>query len=162
GGSAAAARAWVKGLLYTDVQAGAAVYLNTLVPAHVFARGRDLDTATPTFYAATVTRGMEGKLLRVVKGTPTSLGSVKAATYVSDKWGRVTRRVEGGAVRAQVVRLDTNQYLESNGQWAASPAWAISANDATIPAGGEAGVGRGASYSGTVFFDDFAVAPPTG
>ncbi|HZT83568.1 MAG TPA: hypothetical protein VFA26_25280, partial [Gemmataceae bacterium] len=163
GGSGAAGRAWVKAPAPADVQAGAAVFLNSLVPAQVFIRGRDLDSATPTLYAAVVTRGLEVKLEKVVKGNAAPLGSVKSTgrgAYVSEKWVRVTLRAEGPELRVQLVRLDTNEYLQPSGQWQASPAWALSAKDAAITGPGLVGVGRGKAYAGTVTFDDFSADKP--
>src|SRR5438045_9741988 len=56
GTSATTARTWLTGSQSTDVQASAAVHTDSLIPAAVFVRGQNLDTARPTYYAASITR----------------------------------------------------------------------------------------------------------
>src|SRR5262249_27352717 len=90
GGSTWSARAWPDKPVVADVQASAAVLLDSLIPVQVLARGSGLDGATPTFYAVQASRGMEVQLLRVVKGTPTELGTLRSAGYFSEKWVRLT------------------------------------------------------------------------
>ena len=55
--SGLAARAWVQGQQSSDVRVGASVYVDSLIPARVLARGSGLDTSSPSFYAASLTRG---------------------------------------------------------------------------------------------------------
>jgi hypothetical protein len=160
GGSGLVARAWLTEAQAADVEASAAVYLNTLIPAHVFVRGAGLNGATPTYYAATVARGLEVQLVRVSGGKETKLGSLKSFGYVSEKWVRLTIRAEGKNLRARVTRLDNGTYLDSNGVWQAAPDWALNATDAELTDGGQVGVGRSASYAGLIVFDDFAAAKP--
>jgi hypothetical protein len=160
GGSRSEARAWLKEPQPADVQVSAAVYLETLIPAQVIARGKDLDTATPTFYAATVSRGLEVKLLRVTRGTTSVLGSVRSAGWLSEKWVRLSLRAEDKKLNVQLVRLDTNQYLDAAGQWQDATAWALRATDDKIAGPGVVGLGREASYAGNVIFDDFTAGKP--
>ena len=80
GNTPTAARAWADLDLPADTAASAAVYLDTLIPARVFVRGTNLDTPTPTYYAAGITRGLEVKLVRVVDGVETVLGSLRLAS----------------------------------------------------------------------------------
>src|SRR5262249_44067729 len=49
--------AWANTAQPANVQVSASVYLNSIIPAEVLARGSRLNTNTPTFYAVTVTRG---------------------------------------------------------------------------------------------------------
>src|SRR5947207_3220275 len=63
-----AARAWFNTAGPADVQASAGVFLDSLVPAQVLVRGSNLNTATPTFYAASVIRGGQVELTRTVNG----------------------------------------------------------------------------------------------
>ncbi len=160
GGSAVAARVWLDKPQAADIQASAAVFLNSLIPGQVLVRGTNLDTPAPGYYAVSVTRGLEIQLVRVLKGAATTLGSLKSASYFSEKWARLTLRAEGKNLRVQVERLDTNQYLNDAGQWQPTPAWTLSMANTEITEGGQIGLGRTASYAGKVFFDDFAAGPP--
>ena len=101
GGSDVEARAWLLTQQPADTQVDANVYLGSLVPIGVLARGTNLDTATPTYYAVSVTRGMELDLQRVVNGKVTTLATVVSTTWFSNQWlrvnGAMTRRL--GSVR---------------------------------------------------------------
>jgi hypothetical protein len=76
-------RAWPRTSRPADVQVSASVYLGTLIPAQILARGRALDTAAPTYYALSLTRGLHLQLLRVVRGSATRLADVQSAGYFS-------------------------------------------------------------------------------
>jgi hypothetical protein len=154
------ARSWLDAVPPADVQVSAAVYLDTLIPAQVIARGTDLATAAPSYYAVQVTRGLKVDLVRVVHGVATTLAALPSPPWFSGRWVRVALDVEGDALRAQVVRTDTGQYLNGQGRWQTAPAWALQAADASLPGPGQAGLGRPASYTGTVTFDDFRVDLP--
>jgi hypothetical protein len=159
--SSTSARAWLTAQQPADVQVGADVFLNSLIPAQVFARGSNLNSTSPTYYALSITRNLEVQLLSVVNGVATTLGTMDSPDYISQKWAHVTLYVSGGNVRAQVERLDTMQYLNGSDQWQAAPAWALNVNDSSVSGAGQVGLGRPASYSGTVYFDDFSVTPMT-
>lgn len=159
GNSPTANRAWAEEELPADVAATAAVYLDTLIPARVFVRGTDLDTTTPTYYAASITRGLEVKLVRVVGGVETVLGSLRSSGYFSSQWARVQIAAEGDRLRVSVSRPDTQQWLTPDGTWADSPDFALEQRDTAITAAGKAGIGRVAGYWGTVTFDDFEAHP---
>src|SRR5207302_4655931 len=58
GTSGLSARAWLTAAQPADVQVSAAVYLNSLIPAQVLARGSGLAGTTPTYYALSLTRGL--------------------------------------------------------------------------------------------------------
>ncbi len=161
GGSKVTARAWFEQPCSADVQVSAAVYLSSLIPAHVLARGTDLHTTAPSYYAAVVTRGLEVQLVRVVKGTPTALGSIKSASYLSQQWIRLTLRVEGTRISVQLVRLDTAQYLGSDRRWQEMPAWAVSVADPELSRAGQVGLARGAGYAGDLIVDEFSAVPPS-
>jgi len=155
GGSNTSNRAWTIADLPADVDASAAVYLNSLIPARVFVRGQNLDTLTPTYYAASITRGLTVQLVRVVNGTETVLGSVQSSDYISGKWVRVRVVAEGGLLSVVVYRADTGQWLTPDGTWSDSPDIALSLHDSAISAAGKAGLGRPAIFAGAVTFDDF-------
>jgi hypothetical protein len=161
GGSSAAGRAWLGKPVAADVQAGVALFLNTLVPVQVLVRGADLDTAAPSYYAATVTRGLEVQLVRVVKATPKPLGTLKSMGYVTEKWVRLTLCADGKDLRVQVQRLDTGDYLDDGGRWQPAAAWALTATDPEIPGPGNFGLARVPRYAGTVYFDDFTATRPS-
>ncbi|HSQ54747.1 MAG TPA: Ig-like domain-containing protein, partial [Gemmata sp.] len=159
GGSTTIGRAWSTADLPADVDASAAVYLNNLIPAQVFVRGSNLDTATPTYYAATITRGMTVKLTRVVDGVATDLGSLTSKDYTSSQWLRVHLTAEGDHLLVTIFRPGTGQWLSADGTWSDSPEFALDVHDGAIAAAGSAGLARGAAYSGTVVFDDFDAHP---
>ncbi len=156
--STLAARSWLGAAVPADAQVSAAVYVDTLIPAQILARGRSLDTARPTYYALSLARGLDAQLVRVVDGVATPLATLRSANWFSDKWVVATLDVEGKSVRGRVYRPDTDQYLNAKGEWQASPAWALDVGDTAIGGAGQAGLGRPGSYTGTVTFDDFAVA----
>jgi hypothetical protein len=158
--STLAARSWLNGAGSADVQVGAAVYLDTLIPAQLIARGTGLGTAAPSYYALSLTRGLQAQLVRVTGGTATTLATLASSAWFSDHWVRATLDVEGGTLRAQVYRPDTGQYLNGQGQWQAAPTWALQAQDAALPGPGQVGLGRPGSYTGTVTFDDFSATQP--
>src|SRR5690348_7241512 len=59
-----AGRAWLSAPFAADVETSAAVYLNTAVPVQILVRGTNLGTTTPSYYAGTVSRGAEVKLVK--------------------------------------------------------------------------------------------------
>jgi hypothetical protein len=158
--STLAARSWLSAAAPADVQVGAAVYLDTLIPAQIIARGSGLDTATPSYYALSLTRGLQAQLVRVQSGVATPLATLTSAGWFSDRWVRAVLDVEGSTLRAQVYRTDTRQYLNDQGQWQADPAWALHVQDAALAGPGQVGLARPRSYTGTVTFDDFNVTQP--
>jgi hypothetical protein len=159
GGSTSAARAWANTVLPADVNASAAIYLDSIIPAQLFVRGSNLASTAPTYYAVTVTRGLEAQLVKVVNGVPTVLGDVKSAAYFSSQWLRVSLVAQGNELRVLLYRPDTQQWLGSDGAWTSSPDFAFDLHDGSISASGYAGVGRLSRYSGSVTFDDFAAEP---
>ncbi|QDU23361.1 Ig-like domain-containing protein [Urbifossiella limnaea] len=159
GGSVSAARAWSDAALPADVDTSAALYLDGIIPAQVFARGTNLDTATPTYYAVSAVRGLEAKLVKVVNGVETTLGTVKSAAWFTTQWVRVRLTAEGDRLRVQLYRTDTRQWLTPAGAWSSTPDFALEVRDGSITAAGRAGVARPKLYSGTVAFDDFEARP---
>jgi hypothetical protein len=157
------ARSWINTTQPANMQVSAAVYLNGPIPAEILARGAGLGTNTPSYYAVSVTQGLDLKLLRVDGGITTTLGEVRSASWIANQWANVTLYVNGGNLRAQLQRNDTGQYLNSAGQWQSNPAWALNVtdSDANLSGGGEIGLGRLPSYTGTVNFDNFSYAPVT-
>jgi hypothetical protein len=153
------ARAWLAAAEPADLRVGAAVYASSLIPAQLVARGANLDTAAPTYYALALTRGLTVQLVKVVNGTTTVLGQLNSAAWFSDRWAQATFEVSGTTLKAQVVRSDTGQYLNASGTWQTAQAWALTATDSTITQAGAAGLARPASYTGTATFDDFQVTP---
>src|ERR1700687_2054823 len=68
GASNLTAYAWYNDAQKADYQASVGVNLNTLISAGVFVRGSKLDSGAPTYYAATMTRGVEVTLWKVIGG----------------------------------------------------------------------------------------------
>jgi carbon storage regulator CsrA len=118
-----------------------------------------LGSTAPTYYAASITRGLQLQLVGVVRGVSTILGQVSSPDYVSGKWACVTLYVSGTNLRAQVEHLDRFQYLNAAGQWPTDPAWALNLTDASIAGSGLVGIGRPSSYTGVLTFDDFGTGP---
>jgi hypothetical protein len=150
-----AARSWSNTDLPADVDASAAVFLDSLVPAQVFARGTNLASAAPSYYAVNVTRGLQATLVKVVNGVETVLGSVTSSAYLSQQWVRTRLVIVGNELRVQLYRVDTRQWLGSNGQWSNTATYALDVHDSSITGGGKAGVGRHPGAAGTITVDDF-------
>ncbi|MBY0513346.1 MAG: hypothetical protein K2P78_05485, partial [Gemmataceae bacterium] len=157
GVTATGTRLWLNRALAADVQVTSSLYVDSLVPAQLIARGKGLDTATPSYYAVSVTRGLDVQLLRVVNGQVTVLGTLRSKDYISGQWLQVSLVARGTDVRAQVFRTDTGQYLKADGSWGLAPSWAITRTDAAIVTGGYAGLGRGTGVAGAITFDNFIV-----
>ncbi len=153
------ARAWYGAAQPADVLVSADVDLTQQIPAQVFARGSGLAGTAPSYYALSVSRGLQLQLLRVVGGQVTVLATISSTTYFSQQWINVTLSAQGSHLQAQLQRLDTGQYLAASGAWQAGPAWALDTTDTALSAAGQVGLGRPASYSGTVLFDDFQATP---
>jgi hypothetical protein len=161
-GSGLNARAWISTTQPANEEVQSAVYLNQPIPAEILARGTGLDTTSPSYYAVSITEGLDLKLLRVNNGTTTTLGEVRSANWVANQWVYTTLYVNGNNGRAQVQRNDTGQYLNGFGQWQSDPTWALNLTDtAPLSGGGEVGVGRLPSYAGSVYFDNFSYEPVT-
>ncbi len=163
GGSRTSGLTWYGTQVDGDTGAAVSVKANSLTQSFVFTRGSNLDTSTPSYLAAVVTRGLKVELRQVTNGVMTVIGSVSSpnSAYLSGPWVRVTLVPTGNAVAVQVTRADTGQYLAANGRWQDSPTAAITATTTLAAANGFVGVGRSAIYSGAVNLDDFAVLPPT-
>jgi hypothetical protein len=155
-------RSWLNVQEPTNLQASAALYLDSLVPARLFVRGKNLTTNTPSFYALQLTRGFQLQIIRVLNGVATSLGQLASADFVQPIWVRATLDVQGSTLRARIYRTDRGQYLTSTGQWQATPTWALTVSDSAVTNSGFAGLERPQSYTGPVTFDDFNVLPGTG
>src|SRR5262245_26196678 len=161
GSSLSESRAWLATALPSDVQVSVSIYLDSLIPAKVIARGTNLDSDSPTYYAVSVTRGLQVQLLRVVNGDATVLRTLNSDSWISGQWVRVSLTVAGDSLKVEVFRTDTAQYLASDGSWQTAATQAIETHDDAISGGGSAGIGRSALYAGDVHFDNFVAAPPS-
>ncbi len=159
GTSVTAARAWYTKTPFADVQASAALFADSLIPASLIVRGSNLDSAAPTYYALTVTRGMAARLVKVVNGVETTLASVISTGYFSAKWVRLTLTVDGGQLHAVIFRPDTGQWLSPDGDWQGIPQPALEATDSSPLAVGFVGFGRSRLAAGAVGFDNLDVLP---
>jgi len=155
GTSTRASRTWFDASNQADGQASASIFADSLIPAQVFARGTHLDGKTPSYYAATVTRGTTVSLVRVVDGVSTTLAQLTSKTYANNVWLRVSLTVQANQLQARVQRADTGQWLNADGIWQASPVAALDAQDGVITGAGQAGLARAALYAGNAAFDDF-------
>ncbi|HEY7423302.1 MAG TPA: Ig-like domain-containing protein, partial [Gemmataceae bacterium] len=162
-GSGDVARAWLNSSLPADLSASAYAYI-AATPAQVFARGSNLSSTTPSYYAVEVWRGGGFKLVKVVNGVETALGSVTSKSYIDNMWVQETLGLSGTTLEAQLYRPDTQQYMDSNGNWQSTPTWAFqNVTDSSIGGGGQEGVGRPVvqEYVDTNYFDDFTTATST-
>jgi len=157
GTSTTTARFWRQSVLPADTSIAASVFVDSLIPIQLFARGSQLDTTSPTFYALTITRGLSIEISRVVNGQSTSLGTLKTPAWFSSQWVRASLVVDGTQLKAQIQRMDTNQYLHSNGLWQTAETTALTVNDSVISSGGQLGLNRQAKFSGNVFIDDLTL-----
>ena len=155
--SSPAAWAWNRNPTPADVQVSSSLYVDSLVPAGIFARGQNLYATHPTYYGLTVTRGVDVTLTRMVNGQATVLGTVASQNWVSGLWVQASLVVEGNQLRVEIYRSDTGQYLNANGTWGLSPTWALQTTDSAIKAAGPTGLTRGAGYAGQLVFDNFLV-----
>src|SRR5262249_10987505 len=64
-------RSWLNIQEPTNLQVGAALYLDSLIPARLFVRGKNLNTSKPSFYALQLTRGFQLQIVRVQSGVAT-------------------------------------------------------------------------------------------
>jgi hypothetical protein len=160
--SATQGRAWLSRTLPADVQVSSSIYVDSLVPTGLIARGSNLAGTRETGYGLSLTRGLEVKLTRTVGGNEVTLARLKSNDYLSGLWVQASLVLNGDQLRAQVYRSDTGQYLNADGSWGLLPAWAMSVTDNAIKSGSFAGLTRGTGYAGTVAFDNFIVttAPP--
>ena len=168
GGSNTSGLAWETQSVAGDTSASAEVDLTSLVPTFVFARGANLGTAAPSYIAAEVTRGATVTVVQVTNGVSTTLASLTShpSSYFSGNWAEVTLIPNGSSVSVQIVREDTNQYLNAQGNWQSTATNALSVTTTLADADGEVGIGRAASYSGAVDWNDFTLnlsptPPPT-
>ncbi len=156
-GSDSNARAWVNTPAGPDAQVSSSIYVDSLVQAGVFARGSDLDTPAPSYYSATLTRGLEVTLWKVVDGVATPLDAVRSRDWLSGLWVQTSLVTDGDRVQVQVFRSDTGQYLKPDGTWGLAPAYALTKTDGSIATGGGTGLTRGVGYAGQLIFDNFVV-----
>ncbi len=161
GAAATSARSWLKATQPADVQATAAVFTDTLIPATIFVRGSDLDTLRPSYYGLTVTRGLDVRIVRMVNGTETTLAAIRSKEYLSYQWVKLTLTAQSDRLRAVVFRTDTGKWLTADGLWSDDPQPALEATDTAIGGDGFVGLGRSTGVNGTVNFDAVSIRPAT-
>ena len=151
------ARIWMTQPVPNDVQVTSSIFVDSLTPAGLFARGSSVNTSRPTYYGLTVKRGLEIEVVKVVNGVSTSLARLNSSAWSSGIWVQASLVVKGNQLRVQISRSDTGQYLDAAGNWGLSPIWAISLTDSSIASGGLAGLSRGSGVAGDLLFDNFLV-----
>ena len=157
GSSNVAARFWQNQVQSADNGVQATIFTDSLIPIQIFARGQNLSGTTPSYYAVSITRGLQTELIRVENGISTTLGSLKSTSYLSGKWVRVSLTFDDDQLAVEVVRTDTGQYLNATGSWATNSATALQASDSAITNDGYSGINRQARYAGSAYIDDFAI-----
>ena len=157
--SATAGRAWINTVYSADVEASASIFVNSLAQSQLMVRGRNLNTATPSYYGASVVRGGDITLVRVVNGVSTTLGTVKPKEWVGNTWLTVKLRADGDNIKAFVFRGDTNQYLSANGNWTRQPTAAVEKVDSFIRLAGFIGFARPKGIEAEVPLDSLKIGP---
>lgn len=145
--------------LPANQRASVSIYGDSLIPGMVFVRGQGLSTNTPTYYAAQVVRGVDVRLVRVTNGVTQQLGRITSRTYLSQAWLNVSLAAQGYRLQVRVQRQDTGEWLDSWGEWQSTPTSCLDTIDSAISTTGRAGIGRIASFAGTISFDQFSVGP---
>ena len=159
---------WSQQSVGPDATVTVAVNLAESAPTEVIARASNLNSDTPTYYAASIKRGLTLELFRVVNGTATAIGTPSAINSPSpgyeNGWVRVSLDVSGATVRASVQRVSDGQYLAAGGGgWQAAQAWALNAIEpagVVITAGDLTGIRRRVSNPNAYAFDDFKAEKP--
>src|SRR5262249_4996750 len=154
------ARAWYGDVMPADFGSSAYVYLDSLQPLQLLARGRNLETATPHHYSLSQTRGVQATPVKVVGGTATALGTIKSTAYLSGQWVRVSLTPTGTQLAAEIYRPDTDQYLGADGLWQTAETACLQISESSIAGDGYVGVSRPAAYFGAVTLDDFSILGP--
>src|SRR5262249_40952911 len=90
-------------------------------------------------------------------GFSTTLATLSSPDYITGKWVYVSIQAAGSAVKVQVYRLDTGQYLNRSRQWQSTAAWALEGTDTSLARGRQGGLANPSPYAGTVYFDNFNV-----
>ncbi len=150
-------RIWMTQPVPVDVQVTSSIFVDSLTPAGVFARGSSMNTSRPTYYGVSVKRGLEIELFKVINGRSQSLGTMNTVGWQSGIWIQASLVIKGNQIRLQISRSDTGQYLDASGNWGLTPTWAMIRTDDSIRSGGLAGLSRGAGVAGDLLFDNFLV-----
>ncbi|MCZ2341155.1 MAG: hypothetical protein LC104_05075, partial [Bacteroidales bacterium] len=153
GRSTTTGRTWATTPYNADLNVSASVYLNSIVPVQLLTRGRNLQGTSPTYYAASIVRGTEVELIRVVNGVTTQLGTVKSVDYTSGVWVQVSIQAVGDRLSVSVFRPDTSSYLGQDGKWTRSPVMAIQTTDGMIREAGQIGINRLAGAADKIALD---------
>jgi Bacterial Ig domain len=157
GGTNTTSRTWLNSSQPADVQASASLYADSLIPATLFVRGQNMNSATPTFYGLTVTRGVEVRITATFNGQQSTLAKINSKEYVSGVWLRISLVASGTTLRAVVSRADTNQWLNQDGVWESYPQPALEVQDSSLRNGGFVGLQRHARTAGNITFDNIEI-----
>lgn len=162
GSSNTAGLAWETQSVSGNTSVSAGVDVTSLIPTFVFAGGSNLGTATPSYIAAEVTRGATVTVVQVTNGVSTTLATLSSSpsAYFSGNWAQVSLIPSGSSVAVQLMREDTNQYLNAQGNWQSTATNALVVSTTLAGAAGDVGIGRAAAYSGSVDLNDFTVDLP--
>src|SRR5262249_41172189 len=153
---------WNRDVMPADFALSGDLLVDSLQPVQFFVRGQNLAGDTPSYYAVSITRGMQVQLIKVVDGVAVVLASVQTPGYFSQNWAQVMITPKGNQFAVEIYRPDTKQYLNANGLWQADAVDLFQITDASIAGPGYIGINRPAAYAGTVYVDELQIlAPPT-
>ncbi len=161
GTSATASRVWNDTVMPANVQALVSIYVNSMTPAEIFVRGSDLNSSAPSYYALSVTRGIDLALVKVTNGVRVTIATLQSNVYTTGLWLNVELVAEGDQLQARVQRADTGQWLNQFGGWQTTPAATLDVTDDSIRGPGLTGLARPAAYAGNVSFDNFTASAAT-
>ena len=111
-------------------------------PAQVLARGTNLNTTTPSYYAVSVSQGLDLKLLHVQNGNTTTLGEVKSASGTDNQWVQVSLFANGNNLRGAGAEQQYRPISQRLRAVADQQTWALNLTDSAITTGGEVGLGK--------------------
>jgi hypothetical protein len=161
GRSSLQARTWAPVVIPADSCVSVDVLADSLVPISVLSRGQRLDSQGPSYYAASVTRGLQIQLVKVIDGQQQVLATLRSKTWLSGQWVRISLTTIADHLYVHVLRHDTGQYLNDRGDWQFGLTYALSVQDSSISQDGFAGISREASHAGRVRIDHFQTAAPS-
>ena len=140
GTSSQSSRTWENASQPADVQVSASIDVNSLIPGQVLARSVNLTTSSPSYYAVSVSRGLNVTLERINNGVTTVLETLTSTVYTTNITANVSLTVSGNQLEVRVQRADTGQWLNDLGGWQTAPIAALETGDPFEHELGDSGV----------------------
>ncbi len=154
--SSSAARAWIKTTTSADVAVSAQINVNSLIPVGIIVRGSNLNTNTPTYYSATMTRGLDIEIQKTLDGVTSTLAILHSKPYITSTFITLGLSVQGDQLSVSIQSPTTQLWLDHSGSWQSTQQTAIQVNDNSITTAGEVGLLRQNLYAGSVLINQFS------